>query len=218
MWHIFDCADRKDHPCRIAFIVPHTPTCIPSPSFPYITSPFPSASQDFQPCINLVAQIAVSNLPHQRAFPSLLLSTMADAEMTRSATEQPDIGMDPSFAVPAHPAGPTGSTGPVNAVNLGTLPLVTQMKREIHVEFNNDMWWAMPHELSDSILEQWTPETQQVSFIWDWQTTRKGSYKPNGTDTSISRYIIDFDTMHQRNIDNDRTRRVKVVCVLRSPA
>ena len=140
---------------------------------------------------------------------------MADAEMTGSATEQPDIGMDPSFAVPAHPAGPTGSTGPVNAMNLGTLPLVTQMKREIHVEFNNDMWWTMPYELSDSILEQWTPETPQVSFIWDWQATRKGSYQPNGAHTSISRYVVDFDTMHQRNVDNDRTRKVKVVCVLR---
>ena len=204
---MFDYADRKDHPCRISFIMPHTPPCIPSPSFPYIASPFPSASQDFRPSLYLVAQIAVSNLPHQRASPSLLLSTMADAEMTRSATEQPDIGMDPSFAVPAHPAGPTGSTGPV-----------TRMKWEIHVEFNNDMWWTMPHELSDSILEQWTPAARQVSFTWDWQATRKGSYKPNGTDTSISRYIIDFDTMHQRNIDNDRTRKVKVVCVLPSPA
>ena len=86
---------------------------------------------------------------------------------------------------------------------------------EIHVDFNNDMWWAMPHELSDSILEKWTNGAQQVSFIWDWQATRKGSYQPNGTDTSINRYIIDFDTMHQRNIDNDSTRKVKVVCVLR---
>ena len=92
---------------------------------------------------------------------------MADAEMTRSATEQPDIGMDPSFAVPAHPAGPIGSTGPVNAMNLGTLPLVTQMKWEIHVEFNNGMWWAMPHELSDGILNQYKNGAQQVSFVWN---------------------------------------------------
>jgi hypothetical protein len=140
---------------------------------------------------------------------------MAGAEMTRSATEQPDVAMDSSLAVPAGPACPTGSTGPVYAMNLGTLPLVTQMKWEIHVDFNNDMWWAMPHELSDSILEKWTNGAQQVSFIWDWQATRKGSYQPNGADTSINRYIIDFDTMHQRNLDNDRTRKVKVVCVLR---
>ena len=89
------------------------------------------------------------------------------AEMTRSATEQPDVAMDSSLAVPAGPACPTGSIGPVYAMNLGTLPLVTQLKWEIHVDFNNDMWWAMPHELSDSILEKWTNGAQQVSFIWD---------------------------------------------------
>ena len=216
---MFDCADSKEHLCCISLIVPHTPTCIPSPSFPYGPSSFPIQQVKISdPVVYLLAQIAVSNLPHQRPSPSLLLSTMAGAEMTRSATEQPDTGMDSRFAVPAETAGPTGSTGPVNAANLGTLPLVTQMQWEIHVEFNNDMWWAMPHELSDSILQQWTSGARQVSFIWDWQATRKGSYQPNGADTSISRYIIDFDTMHQRNTDNDRTRQVKVVCVLRSPA
>ena len=173
----------------------------------------------------LSAYIIVSNLLHQRASPSLLLSTMdiehlraemqhLRAEMTRSATEQPDVAMDSSLAVPAGPACPTGSTGPLYAMNLGTLPM-ERVPWEIHVDFNNDMWWAMPHELSDSILEKWTNGAQQVSFIWDWQATRKGSYQPNGTDTSINRYIIDFDTMHQRNIDNDSTRKVKVVCVLR---
>ena len=90
--------------------------------------------------VYLSAYIIVSNLPHQRASPSLLLSTMAEAEMTRSATEQPDVAMDSSLAVPAGPACPTGSTDPVYAMNLGTLPLVTQMKWEIHVDFNNDMW------------------------------------------------------------------------------
>tara|TARA_B100000780_G_C21058589_1_gene425413 strand:+ start:203 stop:682 length:480 start_codon:yes stop_codon:yes gene_type:complete len=152
----------------------------------------------------------------QQLSPSFLLSTMAEAEMTRSATEQPDIAMDFIVSRTADQLlQSTGTTGPVNAMNLGTLPLVTQMKWEIHVDFNKGMWWAMPHELSDSILEQWTSGAQQVSFIWDWQATRKGSYQPDGEDTSINRYIIDFDTMHQRNMDNDRTRRVKVVCVLR---
>ena len=152
----------------------------------------------------------------QQLSPSFLLSTMAEAEMTRSATEQPDIAMDFIVSRTADQLlQSTGTTGPVNAMNLGTLPLVTQMKWEIHVDFNKGMWWAMPHELSDSILEQWTSGAQQVSFIWDWQATRKGSHQPDGEDTSINRYIIDFDTMHQRNMDNDRTRRVKVVCVLR---
>ena len=59
--------------------------------------------------------------------------------MTRSATEQPSVAMDSSLTAPA---GPTGSY----AMNLGTLPLVTQMKWEIHVDLNNGMWWAMPHD------------------------------------------------------------------------
>ena len=135
--------------------------------------------------------------------------------MTWSATQQPSFAMDCSLTVPAVPAGPTGSTGPAYAMNLGTLPLVTQMKWEIHVEFNNGMWWAMPHDLSDAILEKWLNGAQKVSFIWDWHDTRRGSYQHNGADTSINRYLLDFDTMHQRNLDNGRTRKVKVVCVLR---
>ena len=210
---MFASADREKHLCCIAFIVWHIPNCIPSP-FSHTFLPISLTQVNiYNPALYLVAQMFVSNLPHLRAFPSLLFGTMAEAEMTRSATEQPDIDMDSSVAVRAHPAGPTGSSGPMD---LGRLPCVTKMKREILVEFNNNMWWAMPHELSDSILGQWTNGARQVSFIWDWQATRKGSYQPNGAETSINRYIIDFDTMHQHNIDNDRTRKVKVVCVLRS--
>ena len=133
---------------------------------------------------------------------------MAEAEVTRSATEQPDVSMDSTLAVPAGPAGPMG-------IGTETWPLVTEMQWEILVDFDRNMWWAMPHELSDSILDEWTNGAQQVSFIWDWHGSRKGSYKPDEADTSINRYIIDFNTMLQRNTDNDRTRKVKVVCVLR---
>ena len=84
---------------------------------------------------------------------------------------------------------------------------------EIHVEFNNGMSWAMPHDLSDATLQEWSNGAQQVSFVWDWQGTRQGSYQPNGEYTSISRYMIDFDTMYQCNLDNGSIRKVKVVLV-----
>ena len=151
---------------------------------------------------------------------------MAGAELTRSATEQPDVDMDSSLAVPAGPPGPTGSateqTNPARDSSLAVpagpnekFQTGPQSKWEIQVSFNNDMWWAMPQELSDSILEQWTNGAEQVAFIWDWKTTRPGSYQPGGAQTSINRYIIDFDTMYQRNLDNNRMRKVKIVCVLR---
>ena len=92
---------------------------------------------------------------------------------------------------------------------------VSQLQWEIHVDFNNGMWWAMPHYLSDLILKERMKGAQQVTFVWDWGETRKGSYQPDGAETSHNRYIIDFDSMEQRNLDNDRTRTVKVVAVLR---
>ena len=131
------------------------------------------------------------------------LAEEALTELVQSATEQPNLAMDWDVDFcPAIPAEPTVSSGP-------------QSKWEIHVSFNNDMWWAMPQELSDSILEQVTHGAQQVSFIWDWKTSRLGSYQPGGAQTSINRYMIDFNTMYQRNLDNNRMRKVKVVRVLR---
>ena len=139
----------------------------------------------------------------------------------RSATEQPDVDMDSSLAVAAGPPWPTGSateqTNPARDSSLAVpagFQTGPQPKWEIQVSYNNDMWWPMPQELSDSILEQWTHGAQQVSFIWDWKATRLGSYKPGGAQTSINRYMIDFDTMYQRNLDNNRMRKVKVVAVL----
>ena len=65
------------------------------------------------------------------------------------------------------------------------------------------------------ILGQWINGAQQVSFVWDWEETRRGSYRPDGAETSLNRDIIDVDIKRQRNLDNDRTRIVRVVCVLR---
>ena len=128
--------------------------------------------------------------------------------MAGSATEQSDAVME---------YHETYTTKP-DALNplLRNLPPVPMLQWEIHVEFDNGMWWAMPHDLSDPIVNEWIKGAQQVSFVWDWGNTRKGSYKsPDGAETSHNRYVIDFDSMKQRNIDNGRTRTVKVVAVLR---
>ena len=126
----------------------------------------------------------------------------ASSASAGSATEQSDAVMASMETDATHPL-------------LGQLPHVSQLKWEIHVDFNNGMWWAMPHELSDGIVREWMKGAQQVSFVWDWGTTRTGSYRPDGVETSHNRYINDFDSMQQRNLDNDRTRTVKVVAVLR---
>ena len=56
---------------------------------------------------------------------------------------------------------------------------------------------------------------QDAGYTWDWGDSREGSWIPDGEETSINRYIIDVETMCQRNVENDRTRKVKMVCVFR---
>ena len=130
---------------------------------------------------------------------------MAAAEITRSATEQPDVNMDcivSQLTCLANRLPVAATAQPDLAMDSG------MVKLEIHVSFNNGMWWAMPHELSDDILQQWIHGAREVSFVWDVKTA-------DGAETTINRYIIDFDTMYQRNTDNNRLRQVKVVSVLR---
>ena len=83
---------------------------------------------------------------------------------------------------------------------------------DILVEFNNGNWWMMPRELSGPIVEKWRSGETLVSFVWNWHGTRQGSWQPDGEQTDINQYVIDFTTMTQRNTDNDRIRQVRVVC------
>ena len=102
------------------------------------------------------------------------------------------------------------------AVNAEMLrQMLRQMQWEILMEFNDSMWWMMPHELSGPIVENWRDGCQQSSYVWPWHGTRQRSYQPRGAPSDISRYVIDFTTMQQRNIDNGRTRNIRIVYVFR---
>ena len=85
----------------------------------------------------------------------------------------------------------------------------------IEIEFGNGMWWTMPSDLSTPILTEWQNGSTEVAYVWEWENTRAGSYQPDGETTSINRYILDFTTMMQRNIDNDRTRKARIVRIVR---
>ena len=99
------------------------------------------------------------------------------------------------------------------------LPPPREGKFEIHVQFNHGMWWAMPRELSEQLLEVWRGGENQGSYVWDWGGARLGSYvDPEGEATSLNRYVIDFAAMRQRNTDNHRTRAIRIVQVLASGA
>ena len=54
---------------------------------------------------------------------------------------------------------------------------------------------------------------EDAGYTWDWGSSRAGSWQPDGEETSINRYMIDFKTWEQRNLDNDRRRSVRLVWV-----
>ena len=89
----------------------------------------------------------------------------------------------------------------------------------LEVEFDNGMSWTMPQELSTSILQEWHGGAQQVTFVWGWQDSCMVSYTtPEGEATTYNRCAIDFTTMYQRNIDNQRNRKVGIAYVVRREA
>ena len=70
----------------------------------------------------------------------------------------------------------------------------------------------MPVDLSWQLYEK-EKAGEDACYTWDWGESRKGSWKLDGEDTSINRYILDFNAMEQRNIDNDRRRTIRCIWV-----
>ena len=56
-------------------------------------------------------------------------------------------------------------------------------------------------------------EQRRCRLNVDWGYSRVGSWKLDGQATSVNRYVIDFKTWEQRNLDNDRRRSVRLVWV-----
>ena len=80
------------------------------------------------------------------------------------------------------------------------------------VAFQKGMWWSIPAEMSQAIYEKYM-NNEDAGYTWDWGSSRAGSGQPDGEETSINRYMIDFRTWEQRNLDNDRRRSVRLVWV-----
>ena len=114
---------------------------------------------------------------------------------------------------------------PASTVPLGsaTEQVTTQLfhssdQLRILIEFNRGMWWEMPAYLSDQLLKKFREDWREVSFMWDWEDARAGSYiAEDGEATGWSRYKLDIATMMQENTDSGRKRRWRIVHTVRGP-
>ena len=82
----------------------------------------------------------------------------------------------------------------------------------VEVAFKKGMWWAIPPEMSQQLYDHYLTG-EDAGYTWDWGTSRLGSWSPEGEETSVNRYVIDFTAKEQTNIDNDRRRTVRIVWV-----
>ena len=82
----------------------------------------------------------------------------------------------------------------------------------IEVAFKGGMWWSIPPWLSMPLYEKYV-EGQDAVYTWDWAESRTGSWVNDGEETSINRYVIDFNAMEQKNIDNGRLRTIRIAWV-----
>ena len=83
----------------------------------------------------------------------------------------------------------------------------------IEVAFSNGMWWALPQDMSQKLYDKYRADEVNIGYTWDWGDSRIGSWKHDDEDTSINRYLLDFEAGIQRNIDNNRHRTMRIVWV-----
>ena len=96
--------------------------------------------------------------------------------------------------------GSSPATQPPNSAGQHVIPI-------FEVAMRNGMWWSIPVSISTILYEKCTNNVD-AGYTWDWGDTRSGSWRPDGEETSINRYVIDFRAWEQRNIDNNRRRSV----------
>ena len=83
----------------------------------------------------------------------------------------------------------------------------------VEVAFAHGKWWSIPEDMSRQLYEQYVGQ-QDACYTWDWgEGGRCGSWAPDGEETKINRYSIDFVNFVQTNIDNHRKRSIRIVWV-----
>ena len=93
------------------------------------------------------------------------------------------------------------------------IPGATEHVPIVEVAFANGKWWSIPQEMSSQLYEKYVQD-QDAVYTWDWgECGRIGYWTPDGEETNINRYKIDFLNCVQENLDNQRKRSIRVVWV-----
>ena len=125
--------------------------------------------------------------------------------------------MNDSETIPASAPASAAQPGPTvqDEGELGTLVPLEGDRRVpvIEVAFSGGKWWQIPREMSQMIYMKYLAN-EDAGYTWDWGNTRRGSWPGDGDGSSINRYLLNFETWTQTNIDNGRKITFRIVWVL----
>ena len=83
----------------------------------------------------------------------------------------------------------------------------------IEVAYTHDKWWSLPSNISAELYTL-KVNNQDAGYTWDWgEGGRIGAWRPNGEQTHINRYTIDFLNNVQTNVDNGCRRSIRIIWV-----
>ena len=81
----------------------------------------------------------------------------------------------------------------------------------VEVAFGDGKWWSIPPDTSAKLCEHFR-NNEDAGYTWDWgEGGRVGSWAPDGEETKINRYTIDFVNRVQTNQDSGRKRSIRIV-------
>ena len=83
----------------------------------------------------------------------------------------------------------------------------------IEVAFKKDMWWSIPSHTSQQLYDKYVAGEEDIGYTWNWGDARSGSWRPDGELTSLNRYMLDFGSMVQKNVDSHRVRSFRITWV-----
>jgi len=83
----------------------------------------------------------------------------------------------------------------------------------VEVAYRHGQWWSIAGEIAQMILEKMR-NGENALYTYDWGPDgREGSWRPEGQNTTINRYVIDFNSMTQMNLDSKHMRSIRIAYV-----
>ena len=88
----------------------------------------------------------------------------------------------------------------------------------------DDMWWQLPKEMSDDLVTRYQANESEIGYTWHWESGSGytwhggeqgyGSWRrDNETSTAISKYVMNFETWKQTDIDTQLKRAFRIVWI-----